>query len=349
MTGTVLVMPNTLSIVLDGNRPYNIGKDHPYYDEIRQASKDEDWATINDLIDVKEKIIDYVTPVLKEADIEVYQNRVLFNGEQLNGALANQIVEMARGGYEVTPLVNFLRNLKQNPSFAAVNELYEWMECGGLTSITQDGCFLAYKKVRDDYKDIYSRTFDNSIGQVCEMPRNKVNDDRNQTCSAGLHFCAYSYLNHYMGSGSDVRVMIVKINPADVVSIPVDYGHAKGRTWRYEVVGEDLAWQDRQVLQTPVDTEFDVDDEDTLFVNDADDSGNVEGADFYPTASHWDRQVSDQELLEEKINESGITITEMASIYNNVTGNNITKFRDRSTGIARLKPYASEILAEDLI
>jgi hypothetical protein len=34
------------------------------------------------------------------------------------------------------------------------------------------------------------------------------------------------------------RTVIVKINPADVVSIPSDYNDAKGRACRYEVVGE---------------------------------------------------------------------------------------------------------------
>ena len=32
--------------------------------------------------------------------------------------------------------------------------------------------------------------------------------------------------------------MIVKINPKDVVAIPSDYNNTKGRTCRYEVVGE---------------------------------------------------------------------------------------------------------------
>jgi hypothetical protein len=32
--------------------------------------------------------------------------------------------------------------------------------------------------------------------------------------------------------------MIVKVNPRDVVSIPSDYNDSKGRTCRYEVVGE---------------------------------------------------------------------------------------------------------------
>jgi hypothetical protein len=34
--------------------------------------------------------------------------------------------------------------------------------------------------------------------------------------------------------------MILKINPADVVSIPSDYNNTKGRTCRYEVVGEHI-------------------------------------------------------------------------------------------------------------
>lgn len=32
--------------------------------------------------------------------------------------------------------------------------------------------------------------------------------------------------------------MILKINPADVVAIPADYNNTKGRTCRYEVIGE---------------------------------------------------------------------------------------------------------------
>ena len=40
-----------------------------------------------------------------------------------------------------------------------------------------------------------------------------------------------------MGGGSS-RIMILKINPADVVSIPMDYNRAKGRTWKYQVIDE---------------------------------------------------------------------------------------------------------------
>jgi hypothetical protein len=45
--------------------------------------------------------------------------------------------------------------------------------------------------------------------------------------------------------------MIVKINPADVVSIPSDYHNAKGRACRYEVIGEH-AYEDREAFNTTV-------------------------------------------------------------------------------------------------
>jgi hypothetical protein len=66
------------------------------------------------------------------------------------------------------------------------------------------------------------------------MERHEVNDNKDITCSSGLHFCGMSYLSHFGGE----RTVIVKINPADVVSIPSDYNEAKGRACRYEVIGE---------------------------------------------------------------------------------------------------------------
>ena len=66
------------------------------------------------------------------------------------------------------------------------------------------------------------------------MERYNVDDNKDNTCSTGLHFCSKDYLNSFGGE----RTVIVKINPRDVVSIPSDYNATKGRACRYEVVGE---------------------------------------------------------------------------------------------------------------
>lgn len=163
----------------------------------------------------------------------------------LENALVDRIIKMNEQGVSAKPLGNFVANLYSNPSSTAVKELYGFIEACSLP-ITADGCFIAYKIVKSDYMDIYSGKMNNSVGVTLSMPRHQVDDNRNNTCSAGLHFCSKEYLNHY-GSSSryNDRCVLVKINPADVVSIPSDYNNAKGRTWKYEVVGEMAAgWRD---------------------------------------------------------------------------------------------------------
>jgi hypothetical protein len=152
---------------------------------------------------------------------------------------------MVDEGVSVQPLVNFMGNLMENPSKVAVDELYLFLE-SCKSPITEDGYFIAYKIVRNDYMDVYSGKFNNARGVTVSMERNEVDDNRNNTCSQGLHFCSRGYLNSYSSHDRETdRCMLVKINPADVVSIPSDYNNAKGRTWRYEVVGEvtDNEWR----------------------------------------------------------------------------------------------------------
>ena len=88
---------------------------------------------------------------------------------------------------------------------------------------------------------------DNSVGKIVEMERNEVDDDKDRTCSTGLHFCSESYLNSFGGE----RTVIVKINPRDVVSIPSDYNDSKGRACRYEVIGE-LGVDPEEAFTAPV-------------------------------------------------------------------------------------------------
>jgi len=192
---------------------------------------------------------------------------------ELSDVLVNKIVNMLADGFDAQPMINFIGNLYSNPSLTAVSELFLFLEASQLP-ITEDGHFIAYKIVREDYKDIYTGTMDNSIGQSLSMPRNMVDDNRNNTCSMGLHFCSREYLKSY-GSNDQTtdRCMLVKINPADVVSIPSDYNNAKGRTWYYQVVGE-VADGWRQELSERDFTESSVLEDD--YFDELDDHAGVE-------------------------------------------------------------------------
>lgn len=179
---------------------------------------------------------------LDDERVTIDGRTVLFDGEGVPSALTWKLLTVAREGLDLKPWKRFVVRLFQNPNRAAQAELNEFLEAGNLP-ITEDGCFLAYKRVRHDYSDCHSGKFDNSVGQVVEMPRSDVDGDRTRTCSRGLHFCSQEYLKHFYGGSG--RIVVVKVDPADVVSIPIDYNYTKGRTWRYEVVGEvDVSTED---------------------------------------------------------------------------------------------------------
>jgi hypothetical protein len=222
-----LIQGNNVVVVIK-NKPHTISKTHITYQKVVDAIKAADWQTVENIIDPKKVVLNY-----GNGNVAIQGDKLFWKGDEMHGAIVKRMVQMLQEGFPVEPLVNFMDNLMQNPSYRSVNELYGFLEKNNLP-ITPDGHFLAYKKVRDDYKDVYSGKFDNSVGQIVEMERNQVNDDARQTCSAGLHFCSEGYLRNFGGA----RVMILKINPRDVVSIPTDYDNSKGRACRYEVVGE---------------------------------------------------------------------------------------------------------------
>jgi hypothetical protein len=220
-----------IAAVVNG-RPYSIASDHPNYNKIIGAIKSQDWTSFVTLADVTSQVKQYTTT----DGVEIVDGAVIYKGEAIHNSLTTRIVKFMGEGLPFQPLVRFLENLMNNPSKRAVDELYTFLEVGELP-ITEDGCFLAYKNVRANYMDIHSGTFSNKIGDVCEMPRNRVCDDSERTCSSGLHFCSIAYLPHFSDSDGG-HTMIVKINPADVVSIPKDYNNTKGRACKYEVIAE---------------------------------------------------------------------------------------------------------------
>lgn len=251
----------TLTVVL-GTTPHIIHSDSEAYPMVVSVLNNS--ALTHD--EAVEEITRIVTPISMIADavsgdrVTIDNNRVLFDGKNVPSALSRKLLSVARSGLDLTPWKRFVGRLFANPSRGAQSELNEFLETADLP-ITEDGCFLAYKRVRDDYLDLHSGSFDNSVGKVVEMRREDVDPDRDQTCSYGLHFCSQDYLrNFYRGGG---RIVIVKVNPTDVVSIPSDYQFTKGRTCRYEVVGEvDISVEETKQEWGVYDDSFTLFDED---------------------------------------------------------------------------------------
>jgi hypothetical protein len=218
--------------VFHDNKVHTLHADDKRWNRALELLRADDIESLVTLLNPAEAIINYTSA---SGHLRVENGVMKYKSETLPGNMhivARTLAHIAEG-LPVGPLVNYIERLMKNPSHRAIQELLGFLEYGNLP-ITSDGCFLAYKRVTSNYKDCHSGTIDNNIGQIVSMERRKVDDDCNNTCSYGLHFCSKEYLNSFPGA----RLMALKIDPADVVSIPVDYNNTKGRTCRYTVVAE---------------------------------------------------------------------------------------------------------------
>jgi acyl carrier protein len=218
-----------ITLMIDGET-YTVSSDHPNFNKIKDAIKAQEYDTLPDLIDIGASIEKQTS-----GKVKVVNGGIQYNGAPFHNVICDRIIKLLAEGFDVSNMLVFIENMMENPSHRAVNQLYSFLEACSLP-ITEDGHFLAYKKVRADFKDIHSGTFDNSPGRYVAIARNQVDEDPERTCSHGLHICSLSYLEHFGSSGNDV-VVIVKINPRDVVAVPADYNNAKMRVAAYEVVG----------------------------------------------------------------------------------------------------------------
>lgn len=252
----IIANDGTVTAVVSG-QTYSFGKSHPNYNKLIAHLKNNNVEHFEAAYDIISKVNSYC-----EGYVNCQDGSLSWDGIKMPDMFTGTILDMIKQGFPFEPMLNFLDNLSQNPSDHAVVELFDFMENKNMP-ITYDGHFLAYKAVRNDYKDIYSGTFNNNIGDVCSVPRNKVDNNRDNGCGHGLHVGAIDYAKSYGGidlddidgGGNDGgnRLMICKVNPRDVVSVPNDSKFQKLRCCQYEVVAEFDSIFDKVVHMTSDD------------------------------------------------------------------------------------------------
>jgi hypothetical protein len=170
---------------------------------------------------------------------QLINDQIFYQGEQLPAALEKKVLSIMADGLPLTHFEKLWENIIQNPACHVVNEsgFYDFLDYKELP-ITEDGCFLALSGSRstkvlqgtvNERGQIY-----NGVGEVIEVQRRGVSDDRNVHCHEGsLHIGSLDY-----AQGWARKLIIVKVNPKDVVSVPNDCGCQKCRVCKYEVVGD---------------------------------------------------------------------------------------------------------------
>lgn len=182
---------------------------------------------------------------MSESGFEIIDGVVQLDGVKVIGPLEQKLSRMIREGHNTDHFVAFLRNLRRNPSYSSVKELYDFLSYAELP-LTEDGKILAYKGLQEDYYSVsagdmtlkqgrVSRGYVyNGVGEVIECERVNVDDDRRNSCSNGLHVGSFRYAKDF----GPITVM-VEVDPADVVSVPLDCECQKMRVSAYRVIGDE--------------------------------------------------------------------------------------------------------------
>jgi hypothetical protein len=227
----------SLVIMIDG-KTYNIRPDHKNYDgvvnELNRGAKDPSAVDVDaliNLLDIKRAI-----ESIAEGLVVVKGDNVYYDGMEIRNVVVDRLLQAIEDGFDYKPIMKFLDRLMKNPSMKAIEAVYIFLERKNLP-ITSDGYFLGYKNVRQNYLDWWSSTIDNTPGkEIPPIARNQVDDDTGKACSLGYHVGCLQYVDSYYSAES--RRLLVKVDPADVVSVPSDAQANKIRVTYYKVLEE---------------------------------------------------------------------------------------------------------------
>lgn len=213
--------------------PYTVSVDDPRYDEVVDAAMNEDEELLESLLSIKGRS-KIMFDDLEEEGLEEVCGDYFYKGNQIAMDL-NDYLGSALNSGNYMPVVRFIQRLYENPNQDTRGRLFTFMDNNKMP-IDSQGRFLAFKGVRDDYRDHHSGTIDNAPGSVVpRMSWSEVDTDSRNTCSRGYHACSKDYFN----SGFfNAKVVSVAIAPEDVGAVPADYNDAKLRCRQYEVIAD---------------------------------------------------------------------------------------------------------------
>lgn len=239
-------MSTTASIINNDNITfYHAGKMHHVHSSninfytIKKAILEGRFDEIDVLLEPF-KVVEQKT----NGQLKVVDQCIFYKDDKLPETLANRLLDMIQSGISnLDSYLKFLENTYNNPSSNSREQLYKFIEHKEMP-ITEDGCVLAWKGVSKDYMDRHSGTWSNAVGTTNTMKRRDVDDNPNNHCSKGFHVGSKAYADSW--AGDDGKLMIVKYDPANAVSVPSDHNFEKLRVSEYTVIAE--AERDRTML-----------------------------------------------------------------------------------------------------
>lgn len=238
------------SVIFADGTTKTIASDNPNYEAVKVGLLDGSLTDdqLLELIAPFELIYKTLTKLSER--VARKGNKLLFDGDVVSTKLSSFIIELMNEGKEESwkAYIAFMEKLYTNPSETSREHLFHFIEANGL-QVTPDGHIVLYKGTKEDGKstragygivngvEFENDNLQNAVGTVIEIPRSRVNADRDALCSVGLHVGAYEYVTGQYAS-TWPKMWTVIVNPRDVVAVPHDFKSSKIRVTRYQVVEE---------------------------------------------------------------------------------------------------------------
>ena len=238
-----IVSESTATLLYEG-KPYTLESSQPNFEPFKKALISGDFETAIDYLDIRKQV-----EAFADGDLVVDKGAVYYHGQRLHGKVIDKLLDLLGSGLDVgSAFVKFVKNLLDNPSNNSVEELYDFLSYKQLP-IDDDGYVIGYKGVCSDYWSqsgnkhtivLQGQTNErgqikNVVGSTIEVARNCVDDNRENGCSHGLHIGSFDYANDWAMNG---KLLLVRFNPRDAVSVPSDCSCQKLRVCKYEILKE---------------------------------------------------------------------------------------------------------------
>ena len=223
-----------LTIFFSGHDPICVAKQNALYSDLESKLRNGVTAGLYQLANLAARVKAHSKGKFTLVDKDGKDVVLLYN-KPMPAALSEFTLQFVEQGFNTDFIERFWKNLCQNPSTESRESLYTFLEANNMT-LTDDGCFIGYRAISRDWKDLRTGKMDNSIGASPSMPRDEVDPNPNNTCSRGLHVAAWDFAKSF--GYSNYRLVEVKVNPRDVVTVPPDYRNQKMRVCKFTVLNE---------------------------------------------------------------------------------------------------------------
>lgn len=219
-----------------------------------------------DIVEIATELFNLMSPEAKvqeqikssfflSGSLSLRNGKIYFGEERLEDTLATHMLSLLDDSNAPKDekmwrsYVKFLDNMYQNVNPEIREQLFRWMnyenQSGNAFAITEDGCIIGYKGCQGTVLEPmskftgyaivdgveYNGHIPNKVGSVVQMPRSAVTHDPSVGCSQGLHVGTRDYATLWAPI-----LLLVKVNPRDVVSVPFECSSQKMRVCEYTVL-----------------------------------------------------------------------------------------------------------------